>query len=323
MKKLLFTILLISLLVVTLSGVVVAKDKDKLQVERVEFSTTLADGNVYTIVGYAYSQNGNANNVKDCGSKRHTIQVLLAGATYSHRYWDAATINGIDYSYARYMAGQCYTVLALDRLGTGESSYPASGDFVTKDTEADALSQILTSLRTKNNPLERRYARIVLVGHSFGSFLAEYTLGVYPDAADALVATGWLNSPAPLPFIAAELAPLLATDYTGFPPEVRSLLFYYPPSADPDVIAYDNTSLAGPLPRGFFVEGLARVRTRAMVVLPVLADVASDILALTKADQIETPVLVQLADHDALFPSQPLPANEEASKPVSSAGRPR
>ena len=52
--------------------------------------------------------------------KNPTLQVLVHGFTYNHIYWDSRSINGVDYSYARYMADQGYAVLAQDLLGTGQ-----------------------------------------------------------------------------------------------------------------------------------------------------------------------------------------------------------
>ena len=78
------------------------------------------------------------------------------------------TINGQSYSYARFMADEGYALLAIDQLGTGESSKP-DGDFVTLDETALSLHQVLTQMRSGNNPLAYAFQQIVLVGHSFGS----------------------------------------------------------------------------------------------------------------------------------------------------------
>ncbi|MEZ4727708.1 MAG: hypothetical protein R3E79_11310 [Caldilineaceae bacterium] len=74
------------------------------------------------------------------------------------------------------MADQCDSVLALDRLGTGASSRPA-GDFITKVTEADAIAQVLSSLRTNHNPAGHRTQQF-LFRHQFLAHLSFQSLPV-------------------------------------------------------------------------------------------------------------------------------------------------
>src|SRR6478609_8130972 len=73
---------------------------ESVKVERVVFPVTLSNGFTYSVVGYLYHHGGN---------RHQTIQVLVHGGTYDHRYWDFPTINGRSYSYARYMAERNYT----------------------------------------------------------------------------------------------------------------------------------------------------------------------------------------------------------------------
>lgn len=292
MKKLLFIAVMLSLLFATGTQAVFADD---VQVERIAFPVVLSDNQQYQVVGYLYTQAGNPNNIDQCGARNHTVQVLLHGATYNHRYWDAAAINGNDYSYARYMAQQCYAVLALDRLGSGESSKP-DGDLVNLANDSDSIAQVLSSLRTNRNPSQRRFKRIVLVGHSFGSLDAVYTLGEYGNVADALVATGWIHSPGTVPIEPAIFEALLANPYISVPAELRTALFYHAPAADPDVIAYDNATLSDTLTRGYLADALGVFTARAY------ADI-NQITALTKVDHVNVPVFVQLSDFDILFPS--------------------
>src|SRR5215216_2902618 len=205
-----------------------------VEVNRVEFPVVLSDNQMYTIVGYLYEKEDHTK--EGCKKKHDTVQVLLHGGTYNHKYWDAGTVNGVDYSYARFMAEQCYSVLALDRLGAGESSKPG-GDFLDKDENAASIAQVLISLRASNNPTGRKFKKVVLVGHSLGTFSGIYTLGTYGNIADAFVATGWVTAPGVVPLDPEFAQAALAFPYILFPSEVRSALFYYPTSADPDVIA--------------------------------------------------------------------------------------
>src|ERR1051325_9227218 len=120
-----------------------ADNGDEVKVDRLDFAVTLSDGNTYTIAGFLYYQ----------GSFRNRpLQVLVHGGTYNHKYWDVRTINGHSYSYARFMAKEGYALLAIDQLGTGESSKP-DGDFVTLNETALSLHQVLGQMRSGNNPL--------------------------------------------------------------------------------------------------------------------------------------------------------------------------
>lgn len=264
-----------------------------VQVERVAFPVVLSDNQTHTVVGYLYTPQGNDRHT--CEERRDTVQVLLHGGGYDHRYWDAGTINGSEYSYARDMVRRCYSVLALDRLGAGESSRP-DGFFLDKEQDASSIAQVLTDLRRQANPTGRKFKRVVLVGHSFGSFSSIYTLGTYGDLVDALVVTGWTNSPGVVPIDPAFIQALLVNPYINLPPEVRTALFYSLDSADPDVVAFDNAALADTTTSGFVIDAVDVFTARA------LGDVAQ-IKALTNVDRIGVPVFVQLGDFDVLFPA--------------------
>jgi pimeloyl-ACP methyl ester carboxylesterase len=264
---------------------------NSIKVDRVSFPVVLSDGSAAQIVGYLYYQ----------GSyHERPLQVLVHGGTYTHTYWDAPTINGVDYSYARYMARQHYAVLAIDQLGSGESTHPP-GDFVTLAEAANALHQVLTSLRTDSNPVGYAFPRLALVGHSFGSITATYLLGTYPQDADALVTTGAAHVPsAPPDSLLAVIGLLEATPYASLPPDVRASVYYYAPAADPDMIAYDNANLADPIARGFLNS-----------IFPIQFDDAASRVGL-----VQGPVLVQLGDHDQLAPAVPAAA-ETAHWPMA------
>lgn len=274
------SLLQLSAVVLTLalcSAGIKSDDGGSIKVDRLDFPVTLSDGNTYTIAGFLYYR----------GSfQDKTIQVLVHGGTYNHKYWDVPSINGQNYSYARFMAEEGYALLAIDQLGTGLSSKP-DGDFATLAETSSALHQVLTQLRSGNNPAAEAFDRIVLVGHSFGSINSILVQGTYNDA-DALVVTALGHVPHPLP-IPPDLIPVLAQfPYFGLPPEVRAQLFYHAPSADPDVIAYDNANLADLLTRGQLFTTFAAIFNPA-------AD---------KVGMVTSPVLVQLGENDALWPSQ-------------------
>jgi pimeloyl-ACP methyl ester carboxylesterase len=213
--------------------------EEGVSTREVTFSVVLPDNNTYDISGVLYWRG-------QLGGK--VLQIALHGASYNHEYWDVGEINGHPYSYARYMACHGFSVLAIDNLGTGASSKP-DGDLVTIPVEAMALHQIIKGLGSA--PVAHQFRKIVLVGHSLGALEAVFLQGVYHDA-DALVVTGWQNTPHMLVGIPLEaLLPLMAEPYVGFPPYLRSLAFYAG-DFDPAMPDWDNANLADLVPRGVF-----------------------------------------------------------------------
>jgi len=272
-------------LIFMLAGRVFAQEPgSSIKVDQVSFPVMLSDGNTYYIVGYLYYQGSYHN---------RTLQVALHGGNYNHTYWDVPPINGHEYSYARYMAQRHYAVLAIDQLGTGASSKP-DGDFLTLTETASGIHQVLAQLRSSENALGYAFDRIVLVGHSLGSINGIYAQATYHDA-DALITTGLCHVPHDLPIPQSVILELSQHTYFPFPDALREQVFYYTPDADPDVIAYDRSNLADLLTRGQLVTGI----------FPIFDPEANGI------GQVTGPVLVQLGEHDALFPAA-LAAGEAA-----------
>jgi pimeloyl-ACP methyl ester carboxylesterase len=251
---------------------------ESIKVERTSFPVTLSDGNTYEVAGWLYYK----------GSFRNrTLLVALHGANYNHKYWDVPAINGHEYSFARYMAEQKYAVLAIDQLGTGESSKP-NGDMLTLDQTASAIHQVITQMRSGSNAFEYAFERVVTVSHSLGSINAVYEQATYHDA-DAVVTTGMGHVPHAVPVPAELITALLQFEYIAVPSELRPLMFYYAPGADPEVIQYDRDQLADLLPRAQLTTG-------------ILTAFNFDAAAL-RVGSVNGPVLVQLGEFDGLFPA--------------------
>lgn len=248
---------------------------DDVKVERLVFPVTLSDGNTYSLVGYLYFQ----------GSHRdRPLQVALHGGNYNHTYWDLPSFNGHPYAYARFMARRHYAVLALDLLGTGESSKP-DADFLALQDMGSSIHQVLSGLRNGDNPFGATFDKLVLVGHSMGTALATHVQGTYNDA-DAMVNTGLVFVPHERPLDPALVMEVAQRNpYFKLPPEVRQSLFYHPPGTDPDVLAHD-ARLDDVIPRGYVFS-----------LFPFL-----DKPEVTRVDQVTSPVLVQLGEFDALAP---------------------
>lgn len=261
---------------------------NSITVEKVTFPVTVG-GQAYEIVGYLYYEHS---------LDKRPLQVLVHGATYNHTYWDFPypEAGSAEYSYARYMAARGYSVLAIDQLGAGESSKPAPvfdpttglNIAVTLYDTASAIHQVLTALRSGDNPIDRAFDRIVLVGHSAGSVNAIYVQATWHDA-DALVVTAARHLVPPLaapPGLDALVLALLPYPYFPLDATIRTALFHSAAHADAEVLDLDNAT------SDLWTNG--QLLTTFMGFLNPAID---------QVGQVTGPVLMQLGEFDALFPA--------------------
>jgi len=246
-----------------------AEDEQVLSMARHTFPVKLPDGESYPVVSYRYA----------CGGGEDAPQqVLLHGATYDHRYWDLPGTQGVDHSYARYMARQGYEVWALDLLGAGESGIPP-GDLLTLDALVRSVHQVLSRIRTG--------APLALVGHSLGSAVAVAVKASFPEAVDAVVTTGMGHVEHALPLSPDAVETWASAEYFRFPPEVRAGIFYAEGAAEPDAVAHDLATFRGAISRGelftVMLSGFDPERTHI--------------------EEVTGPVRVQLGERDALYPA--------------------
>lgn len=112
------------------------------------------------------------------------VDLLVHGATYNGSYWDFP-VESRRYSYVdrTLLAGRA--VLFFDRIGTGQSSRPAS-DRVTVTAGAYVMHQLVQWLRA------RGYAQVNAIGHSLGSITTIVEASTYGDV-DRVVLTGLLH----------------------------------------------------------------------------------------------------------------------------------
>lgn len=223
-----------------------------------------------------------------------TVQVTLHGITYSHLYWDFP-FQPETYSYVRRATAAGYAVLNLDRIGIGQSDRPPAAD-VSIPSNGYVVHQIVQALRGGDLVVASfgriQADRVVLVGHSLGSVIAIQESATFGDV-DGVVLTGLSHTVTPAlgqilgALYPASLDPRFAGQsvpdgYLTTLPGFRGV-FYYPPSADPLVIAIDE-------------------QTKETC---TLAELDTAVPALALSTGIHLPVLVVVGDYDAAFCNPP------------------
>lgn len=176
------------------------------------------------------------------------VQLLVHGATYNSYYSDWPYRPDF-YSYVRRMVRAGYATLNIERLGYGRSTHPLSTQ-VTLANGTEALRQVVEKLRGGQIG-GQAFSRVIWVGHSLGTLYGWLEASVSSNV-DAFVLTGLLHSVKPSWLALAFQSAYSAVDdagfgtsgldagYLTFKPGTRAALFYWTPTADPNVIALDE-----------------------------------------------------------------------------------
>lgn len=225
------------------------------------------------VAGSIYRRRG-----RGCGS----ALLLVHGLSFGQSSWDFP-IDSSRYSTAQALARAGYATVDVDLPGYGRSDKP-NGYTLTIPAMADVVAQILTQLRTGSYG-GARFAHVGLMGHSAGGEIAESVAATSP--VDILVVAGFTHSPSSalgVDLITNEIPRSLMSDYEDFcgPAANRLACMYYGPGVDRRIELYENAH-RNPTPSG---ELLSAPAGPSRVVMAT----------------ITAPVLLVVADHDALFP---------------------
>jgi pimeloyl-ACP methyl ester carboxylesterase len=215
-----------------------------------------------------------------------TVLVLVHGITYDHRYWniaDPADPQGDRYLWEAAAAKAGYATLAIDRLGAGASTHPPS-TLVTIDSNATSVHDVVQALRvgkvaSPGAPVA--FAKVVLIGHSYGSITSFIEASRYQDV-DGLILTGVSHdirvpeTPAIVEFNGYPA--VLDPQFTGVPldpgyltsiPGARYREFYAPGTdVDPHLVTRDE-AIKGTLTQSEVVNLPVILRTPLDVRVPV------------------------------------------------------
>jgi alpha-beta hydrolase superfamily lysophospholipase len=273
----------ITVLALSAPAVASASDGSSCPMYRVPVHLSPGDSTVWHVAGWL------------CGPAKNggTVQILSPGGWYSHSYFDWPQDPG-RYSYVRTLAAAGYATFNIDRIGIGQSDHPPAV-LVNLPSEAFIAHQLVQDLRAgaigggAGAFGGTHFGKVILVGHSFGSFLSVFEAATYHDV-DGLILTGALVTPGSgyarlfSSLYPAQLDPRFATaglplGYVTTLPGTRGGLFYDLQAADPTVIALDEatkeTATAGEAASFYQWEALTRL--------------------------VHTPVLSAVGDHDRFF----------------------
>ncbi len=208
----------------------------KCQQESVPVTLSASSSKVYRVAGWACWQGSAA---------KKPVEVLVAGFTYDHTYWDFPYAYPA-YSYVQAAVAAGYVTFAIDPLGTGHSSYPDS-TLLTASTHVYALHQVIAHVKA-----EFPGVPVISAGHSAGSGTIIQEAASYADV-NGLIVTGLLHAPQPVgaqlfaSFYPADVDPAfqslgLDPGYLTTEPGTRGPDFYDIADADPLTIAQDEQS---------------------------------------------------------------------------------
>jgi pimeloyl-ACP methyl ester carboxylesterase len=204
----------------------------------------------FTVAGQPVTMHGTLCRPND---PTDTVVMLLHGGTYNHVYWDFP-LEPNRYNFRRGLNLAGLATFVVDRLGTGLSSRPPSTD-VTAQAAVAGFHVALQMLRAGAIG-GTAFPKVVLGGHSFGSFLAVGEVATYPGDADAVLLTGFSHNVSPegvgrviASFYPAAQDPAFAQaqppyddGYVTTMPGTRQNIFYAPATADPAVVALDEAT---------------------------------------------------------------------------------
>jgi pimeloyl-ACP methyl ester carboxylesterase len=113
------------------------------------------------------------------------VALLVPGGGFSRHYYDLELPDHEGYSAAMQLAQAEILAVAVDNLGTGESTVPDDGRLVTLDVSAAAMAEVARQLRrgacegTLHPSLRAGQPFVVGIGHSLGGCIVTLLEGIH------------------------------------------------------------------------------------------------------------------------------------------------
>ena len=121
-----------------------------------------------------------------------TVQLLTHGIGFDQSYWHFEYQGSHEYDYAYAAARSGYATLSYDRLGNGASSIVDPYSEQQAQVELAVLTQLTALLKSgKLSDSIPVPAKVVHVGHSYGSQLSVALAATAPQLTDGIVLTGF------------------------------------------------------------------------------------------------------------------------------------
>lgn len=224
--------------------------------------------------------------------RRPTAFFLLPGAGYGRSYFDLHVPGYQGFSLAEHLAESGFIVMAIDYIGTGDSTPYEPFDKLTKDLVIEANQAVIEILTEKleKGTLTRdlsalRKPRLIGVGHSMGGYLITQQQARF-RTFDAIGILGWtqLGPPKYMELSGPKWLKFLAKmpDRTRPPRELFRELFY--DATVPSAVRDADTDLA--------------VRVYSWVFTPEGHGVLGDPASPDAARKIEVPVFLGFGSRD-------------------------
>jgi hypothetical protein len=224
---------------------------------------------------------------------RPVLLVSMAGGGVSRGYLDLGGAAGGDASYARSMAARGHVVVALDPVGTGESTIPDDGFSITIESEARWVANAVRELRTRTIAGARLASLpAVGVGHSAGAMIMAAVQGAHASF-DAVALLGFSTNGLP-EYVPDELLSQMTTPEAAraLVPDLARQLFggagYFGPASQ------DDDSQVG--------RWIHAVRTEFPATLGATALLPGNVAPETA--RITVPVFLGVSEHDIAGPAR-------------------
>lgn len=130
------------------------------------------------------------------GAEALRIALLSPGGGFTRSYFDLQLEGYEDYSAAMQLAARGFVVVAIDNLGTGESTIPEDGRNITLDRSAAALAGVARQIceRARKGDLDPSIqtgeATVIAIGHSLGGCIVALMQGDH-GACDGVGVLGY------------------------------------------------------------------------------------------------------------------------------------